>query len=174
MRELPLIRTWSSISRLPYYRRIWKQTRQRNNLIKASYERLIKEDQCPHKTQLKNRIWPPNTESPTATKNKHNGRPRITCLSQDKKCKNTWQRQSRCPAASIILEKTALNDEENLSEIKREILKIMNCSGEPAPQDPPADANFSKNTKKTHPADSLQDPEPAEAQEQETTTHTDA
>ena len=45
----------------------------------------------------------------------------------------------------------------------------MNCSGEPAPQDPPADANFSKKTT----ADSLQDPEPVEAQEQET-TNTDA
>ena len=48
----------------------------------------------------------------------------------------------------------------------------MNCSGEPAPQDPPADANFSK--KKTKTADSTQDPEPMEAQEQETTTQTDA
>ena len=45
----------------------------------------------------------------------------------------------------------------------------MNCPGEPAPQDPPADANFSKKT----PADSTQDPEPMEAQKQETTTHTD-
>ena len=48
----------------------------------------------------------------------------------------------------------------------------MNCSGEPAPQDPPADANFSKKKKKL--ADSTQDLEPMEAQEQETTTHTDA
>ena len=45
-------------------------------------------------------------------------------------------------AARMILEKMALNDEENLSERKREIFKIMKCSGEPAPQDPPADDNF--------------------------------
>ena len=52
----------------------------------------------------------------------------------------------------------------------------MNCSGEPAPQDPPADANFSKknNKKKTTTEDSTQDPEPMEAQEQETTPYTDA
>ena len=54
MRELPLIRTWSSILRLPYYRRIWKQTRQRNNLIQASHDRLIKEDQCRHKNTTEN------------------------------------------------------------------------------------------------------------------------
>ena len=49
----------------------------------------------------------------------------------------------------------------------------MNCSGKPAPQDPPADANFSKKTiKKTEGL--TQDHEPMEAQEQETTTHTDA
>ena len=46
----------------------------------------------------------------------------------------------------------------------------MDFSGEPAPQDSPADANFSK--KKT--TDSTQDPEPMEAQEHVTTTHTDA
>ena len=45
----------------------------------------------------------------------------------------------------------------------------MNCSGEPAPQDPQADANFSKKTT----SDSTQDPEPMEAQEQETTSQTD-
>ena len=63
----------------------------------------------------------------------------------------------------------AISDEENLSEIKREIFKIMNCSGEPAPQIPPADDYFRKKT-----ADSTQDPGPMDAQEQETTTHTDA
>ena len=45
----------------------------------------------------------------------------------------------------------------------------MNCSGEPAPQDPQADAYFSKKNT----SDSTQDPEPMEAQEQETTTQTD-
>ena len=54
-------------------------------------------------------------------------------------------------------------------------LKIMNCSGEPAPQDPPADANFSnKRNKHKKTEGSTQDHEPMEAQEQETTTHTDA
>ena len=33
-------------------------------------------------------------------------------------------------AASVILEKMALNDEENLAEIKREILKVIDYSGE--------------------------------------------
>ena len=33
-------------------------------------------------------------------------------------------------AASVILEKIALNDEENLAEIKREILKVIDYSGE--------------------------------------------
>ena len=69
-------------------------------------------------------------------------------------------------AASIILEKMTVNDEENLSEVKRESIKIMNCSDEPTPQDPPADAYFSKKkqTKKQKKqkitADSTQDPEP--------------
>ena len=33
-------------------------------------------------------------------------------------------------AASVILEKMALNDEENLAEIKREIRKVIDYSGE--------------------------------------------
>ena len=75
-------------------------------------------------------------------------------------------------AASIILEKMALNDDETLSEIKHELFKVMDCSGESAYQDPPADTKFNKKTKNT--LDLTQDPEPTEAQEQETTTQTDA
>ena len=48
-------------------------------------------------------------------------------------------------AASVILEKMVLNNEENLTEIKREILKVLEYSGESAHLDPPADVNFNKN-----------------------------
>ena len=72
-------------------------------------------------------------------------------------------------AASVILEKMALNDEENLTEIKLEILKVMEYSGESVHLDPPADVNFNKNS-----VLSTQDPEPMEAQELETTSQADA
>ena len=49
-------------------------------------------------------------------------------------------------AANIILVKMALNDEENLSEIKREIIKTMQWEGEPVPQDPLSDTNLSNKT----------------------------
>ena len=41
---------------------------------------------------------------------------------------------------------SCLNDEENLAEIKREILKVIDYSGESAHLDPPADVNFNKNS----------------------------
>ena len=72
-------------------------------------------------------------------------------------------------AASVILEKMALNDQENLSEIKRKILKVMEYSGESAHLDPPADVSFNKNS-----VLSTQDPEPMEAQELEITSQADA
>ena len=62
----------------------------------------------------------------------------------------------------------ALNDEENLAEIKRQILKVIDYSGESAHLDPPADVNFNKNS-----VVSTQDPEPMEAQELEITSQTD-
>ena len=67
-------------------------------------------------------------------------------------------------AASVILKK---NEEENLAEIKREILKVIDYSGESAHLDPPADVNFNKNS-----VVSTQDPEPMEAQELEITSQT--
>ena len=49
-------------------------------------------------------------------------------------------------AASVILKKMALNEEENLAEIKREILKVIDYSGESAHLNPSADVNFNKNS----------------------------
>ena len=69
-------------------------------------------------------------------------------------------------AASVILKK---NEEENLVEIKRDILKVIDYSGESVHLDPPADVNFNKNS-----VVSTQDPEPMEAQELEITSQTDA
>ena len=63
-------------------------------------------------------------------------------------------------AANIILEKMALNDEQNLAEIKQEIINAINCSGETAHMDPPADVNLQENT-----VDLTRDLEPMEAQE---------
>ena len=60
-------------------------------------------------------------------------------------------------AANIIL---ALNDEQNLADIKQEIINAINCSGESAHLDPPADVNLKENT-----VDLTRDPEPMEAQE---------
>ena len=48
--------------------------------------------------------------------------------------------------ASVILEKMALNNEENLAEIKRDILKVIDYSSESAHLDPPADVNSNKNS----------------------------
>ena len=57
-----------------------KQTRQRNNLIKSNYERLIKEDQCRQKKRNRKIAFdPPRIESATKTKNMHNGRAKISC-----------------------------------------------------------------------------------------------
>ena len=56
-----------------------------------------------------------------------------------------------------------------MAEIKREILKVIDYSGESAHLDPPADVNFNKNS-----VVSTQDPEPMEAQELEITSQTDA
>ena len=72
-------------------------------------------------------------------------------------------------AASVILEKMALNDEENLTEIKREILKVIEYSGESAHLDPPTDVNFNKKS-----VLSTQDPEPMEAKELKITSQADA
>ena len=63
-------------------------------------------------------------------------------------------------AANIILEKMALNDEENLAEIKQEIFNAIKCSGETAHMDPPADVISQEDT-----VDLTRDPEPMEAQE---------
>ena len=68
-------------------------------------------------------------------------------------------------AANIILEKMALNDEQNLADIKQEIINTINCSGESAHLDLPVDVHFKENT-----VDLTRDPEPMEAQEINTTT----
>ena len=63
-------------------------------------------------------------------------------------------------AANIILEKMTLNDEQNLAEIKQEIINAINCSGETAHMDPPADVNLQENI-----VDLTRDLEPMGAQE---------
>ena len=63
-------------------------------------------------------------------------------------------------AANIILEKMALNDEQNLAEIKQEIFNAIKCSGETAHMDPPADVNSQEDT-----VNLTRDLEPMEAQE---------
>ena len=56
-----------------------------------------------------------------------------------------------------------------MAEIKHEILKVIDYSGESAHLDPSADVNLNKNS-----VVSTQDPEPMEAQELEITSQTDA
>ena len=71
--------------------------------------------------------------------------------------------------ANIILEKMALKDEQNLADIKQEILNSIHGSGESAHQDPPGDIRFNENT-----VDLMRDPESMEAQEINTTTQVES
>ena len=72
-------------------------------------------------------------------------------------------------AANIILQKMALYDEQNLTEIKQEIINAINCSDETAHMDLPADVNLQENT-----VDLTRDPEPMEAQEINLTTQVES
>ena len=72
-------------------------------------------------------------------------------------------------AASVILQKMVLNGKENLAEIKREILKVIDYSRESTHLDCQQTLILTKNS-----VVSTQDPEPMEAQEFKITSQTDS
>ena len=161
MCQLSFTRTWRSLPWVPHSNGNEKQTRQRNIMIKTNYERLLRED--------KDRVLAQSIQSNDQS-NLINNHPEP----QKEKTKSapiqkqvvTREEIQNCvaaavtAAANIILEKMALNDEQNLAEIKQEIINAINYSGETAHMDPPADVNLQENT-----VDLTRDLEPMEAQE---------
>ena len=138
-----------------------KQTRQRNILIKTNYERLLREEKD---RELAQTIQ--SNDQSTLINNHTEPRKETVKTAPMQKQVVTKEEMQICvaaavtAAANIILEKMALNDEENLAEIKQEIFNAIKCSGETAHMDPPADAISQEDT-----VDLTRDPEPMEAQE---------
>ena len=138
-----------------------KQTRQRNILIKTNYERLLREEKDRELAQTIQL----NDQS-TLINNHTEPRKETVKTAPMQKQVVTKEEMQNCvaaavtAAANIILEKMALNDEENLAEIKQEIFNAIKCSGETAHMDPPADVISQEDT-----VDLTRDPEPMEAQE---------
>ena len=138
-----------------------KQTRQRNIMIKSNYERLLREEknrELAQTIQLNDQSNLINND-PEPQKEKTKSAPIQNQLVTREEMQNCVA-AAVTAAANIFLEKMALNDEQNLADIKQEIINAINCSGESTHLDPPADVNLKENT-----VDLTRDPEPMEAQE---------
>ena len=149
----------------------------RNSLIKENYEKQLREthtnkETTPAKPTPAKPQHKPVPSSQNACENKQNTDAQAKYVTREEMV--AFTAQAVHTAANFILEKMALNDEETLIELKKEILNCMTNS-EISQNIEQSEPTYKNNECSGEPAHTTQsDPEPMEAQESEITTQADS
>ena len=154
-----------------------KQTKQRNSLLKENYEKQLREthtnkEPTPAKPTPAKPQHKPIPSNQNTREHKQNTDTQVKYVTREEMVAFTAQAVNS--AANFILEKMALNDEETLTELKKEILNCMTNLeiGQNNDKSEPPYKNIECSGETAHTTQS--DPEPMEAQETEITAQADS